>query len=445
MAYWILQGNQKDYRIFDALADASRIRTWTVARYLRDITPGDEFALWASGPSSGVYAFGVVTDAAEQIPGDADPYWNDPAAGNQPTWRVGISFQDILDKPILRAELSSDPDFAGAPIMRMPGGGNPFPVTEPQWRAILAHRAVTVREPGEPVRNPARARDELGDTPPSGSTKTVRLDWTREEVILAMDFYVTSGALGGKSIPGQDSSEIAQLSALLKELSAYPPERQGEKYRNPQGVYLKLMNLRAIQTDGAHGMNAYSQLDAAVWRDYMDNLAGLHAEAAALRQRLKDGVLVPASVTAPVVEDVPIEQQHTERYMVTPSGEPRAAERAEQKLVLRYRDYMASKGVAVGRKKYVPRGQVRPIYSDAWVEDLHALIEAKNSDSRDALRQAIGQLYDYRRFHLNPVSLAVLLPYQPNPDGLALLRSAGIEAVWPHGPGFRDSARGAFV
>jgi hypothetical protein len=106
---------------------------------------------------------------------------------------------------------------------------------------------------------------------------------------------------------------------------------------------------------------------------------------------------------------------------------------------------MAAKGIAVGRKKYTPAGEVRPIYSDVWVEDRDALIEAKNSDSRGAIRQAIGQLYDYRRFHQTPILLAVLLPYQPNEDRLNLLRSAGIEAIWPHGTGFRDSANGAFV
>lgn len=58
---------------------------------------------------------------------------------------------------------------------------------------------------------------------------------------------------------------------------------------------------------------------------------------------------------------------------------------------------------------------------------------------------AIGQLYDYRRFHEPPVRLAVLLPHQPNADGLNLLRSAGIEAIWPHRAGFRDSANGTFV
>jgi len=276
------------------------------------------------------------------------------------------------------------------------------------------------------------------------SPRNRRLDWTREEIILAMDFYVTCGAISGGPIPGQHTSEITRLSTLLKTLSAYPPEVQGEKYRNTDGVYLKLMNLRAVQTGGIHGMNRKSQADAAVWRDYIDNLDALHAEAEAIRQRLAEGVLTPPSTTAPTVEDVPIEARNTERFMFTPSGEPREAERAEAALVHRYEGHLAAKGLAVNRKKY-RAGQVRPMFCDLWVQDRHALIEAKNSDSRERLRMAIGQLYDYRRFHEPPVRLAVLLPHQPSPDALALLQSACIEAIWPHGTGFRDSANGIFV
>jgi hypothetical protein len=276
---------------------------------------------------------------------------------------------------------------------------------------------------------------------PAGSGQ---LDWTREEIILAMDFYITCGAINGGPVPGQHTVEIAGLSTLLKTLSAYPPEVQGEKYRNTHGVYLKLMNLRAVQTGGAHGMTRISQADAAVWRDFIDNLDDLHAEAAAIRQRLAEGVLTPASTTAPAAEDVPIENRNTERFMTTPSGEPREAERAEAALVHRYQAYMTAKGIAVSRKKY-RAGQVRPMFCDLWVQDRHALIEAKNSDSRERLRMAIGQLCDYRRFHGPPVHLAVLLPHQPGPDGLALLQSIGIEAIWPHGTGFRDSANGTFV
>jgi hypothetical protein len=270
------------------------------------------------------------------------------------------------------------------------------------------------------------------------------LVWTREEIILAMDLYVSVGALAGGSIPGNTSPAITQLSAQLRRLGAYPTEVQDEKYRNTDGVYLKLMNLRSVQTEGAHGMERISQRDAAVWREFADDLPRLHAEAETIRTRLREGAIATAAAQ-PSIEDVDIEQQHTERFMTNPSAGPREAERAEQKLVLSYRDYMAAKGIRVRRKRYLPAGEVQPIYSDAWVEDRNALIEAKNSDNRGNLRQAIGQLYDYRRFHQSPVLLAVLLPYKPTAERLDLLRSAGIEALWPHGTGFRDSAHGAFV
>ena len=58
------------------------------------------------------------------------------------------------------------------------------------------------------------------------------LDWTQEEDLLPMDLYIRVGARNGGSI----FKEIVQLSELLKRLNAYPSERQGEKYRNPDGV-----------------------------------------------------------------------------------------------------------------------------------------------------------------------------------------------------------------
>ena len=122
----------------------------------------------------------------------------------------------------------------------------------------------------------------LGEAPESAMAPS-RLDWTREEVILAMDLYVTAGAFGGGPIPADGSAETIQLSELLKKLSAYPPELQGEKYRNPDGVYLKLMNLRAVETDGAHGMNAYSQHRCSGMARLCGRPTELHAEAEAIR------------------------------------------------------------------------------------------------------------------------------------------------------------------
>ena len=218
----------------------------------------------------------------------------------------------------------------------------------------------------------------------------LQLDWKREEVILAMSFYVTSGAFAGGPIPGQSSAQIVQLSNLLKKLGAYPPEVQGEKYRNPNGVYLKLMNLRAIQAEGVHGMNAYSQLDAAVWRDFVDDLPKLHADAADIRMRLGEGAIQPAEAE-PMMEDVEIEQQHTEAFPVSPTGESRVGGASGAEACPTLPRLHGGERCHRPAKKYLPAGEARPLYSDAWVEDRHALIEAKNSDSRDAIRQAIGQ------------------------------------------------------
>ena len=264
-----------------------------------------------------------------------------------------------------------------------------------------------------------------------------------EEIILAMDSTSPAGRQR-RPDPRPHTSQIARLSTLLKTLSAYPPEVQGEKYRNTHGVYLKLMNLRAVQTGGTHGMNRTSQADAAVWRDYIDNLDALHTEAEAIRQRLAEGVLAPAARPRPASK-MSLSRLGTPRVHVQPvpanHGKPNAPKRRLSTATATTWQPKASP--SAGRN--TGPGRYGLCSATLWVQDWHALIEAKNSDSREALRMAIGQLYDYRRFHEPPVRLAVLLPHQPNPDGLTLLKSAGIEAIWPYGAGFRDSDNGAFV
>lgn len=283
----------------------------------------------------------------------------------------------------------------------------------------------------------------LADRTPDQATRE-QLVWTRDELILALDFYFDVGADTGQPIPGQHTSRIRELSQLVKRLGAYPAERQGPTYRNTNGVYKKLMNLRAVQNGGEHGLTSFGQRDTAIWHEFADDRPRLHAEARALRAQLEHGIIVPASAEARI-DDADIEQQHIESYQVSPSGQPRSAVRAEQRLVHRYRDHMKPRGIDVRRKRYVPAGEIRPLYSDAWIEELQLLVEAKNSDSREAMRQAIGQLYDYRRFHQPHPHLAVLLPYKPNADRLDLLQSASIEAIWERRSGFQDSAGGRFV
>lgn len=69
----------------------------------------------------------------------------------------------------------------------------------------------------------------------------------------------------------------------------------------------------------------------------------------------------------------------------------------------------------------------------------HLLIEVKTAwsgtDGRTQIRQAIGQLFDYRhkyqsQFPKGEVDLAVLLPSEPGPEIKALLKSITIEVLW---------------
>jgi hypothetical protein len=71
-----------------------------------------------------------------------------------------------------------------------------------------------------------------------------------------------------------------------------------------------------------------------------------------------------------------------------------------------------------------------------WKTGRDLLIEAKTASEgppgRSQVRQAIGQLYDYRFTSMpkNDVDLAVLLPRQPSPHVRNLLASLGIEVLW---------------
>jgi hypothetical protein len=46
------------------------------------------------------------------------------------------------------------------------------------------------------------------------------------------------------------------------------------------------------------------------------------------------------------------------------------------------------------RFKIVPKGEAKPIFSDLYSKETNQLIEAKGSVSRDAIRMAIGQIFD---------------------------------------------------
>jgi len=151
-----------------------------------------------------------------------------------------------------------------------------------------------------------------------------------------------------------------------------------------------------------------------------------------------DGVLEPG------VSEVPVENRWTERFFVNPSAEEYEAERREQALVLELENYLRRRGHDAARLKIVPEGENRPMFCDIYDKTAGVLIEAKGTVAREALRMAIGQLMDYRRFTPSGTQLAVLVPEQPRADLLALLESVDVRAIWPAGNGFAVVDLGGF-
>jgi predicted RNA-binding protein with PUA-like domain len=140
MAHWLVQSNPAKWRVRDFFADGNQLKSWSITRYRDQIQEGDDVALWLAGHDAGVVALGVVTGDVEDVEGDDDPYWTDPADAQAVRTRMPLRLAEVfLDAPITREELRQDRRFAGATILSQPFAGNPFPLTNEEWAAILDH------------------------------------------------------------------------------------------------------------------------------------------------------------------------------------------------------------------------------------------------------------------------------------------------------------------
>lgn len=108
---------------------------------------------------------------------------------------------------------------------------------------------------------------------------------------------------------------------------------------------------------------------------------------------------------------------------------------------------MTALGHSVSRQRLLPSGEARPIITDLFDATTGTLVEAKGSVERNAVRMAIGQLFDYRRlFDPGEVKhLAALFPTEPRTDLRALLSEQGIVVIYRTETGFHDSTGGSLV
>ena len=211
-----------------------------------------------------------------------------------------------------------------------------------------------------------------------------------------------------------------------------------------------------IAVDGfAHGHNDETA-ERSGWHRYLGELAIDPPDPYHLDRALETGGgpirtvvmfhLLPAGPTAvhrtdrlPVMERSTLsvgdlEAHNTERYLARSHTETIEKERREQPLVQRYADYLRRQGSEVVR--YTCQVGSSRLACDAFDVTNNVLIEAKSSTDRNSIRLAVGQLYDYRRFHDPEPRLRILLPRSPGADLARYLTQARVELVYPKGSGF---------
>ncbi|HVK66294.1 MAG TPA: hypothetical protein VM694_17545 [Polyangium sp.] len=164
--------------------------------------------------------------------------------------------------------------------------------------------------------------------------------------------------------------------------------------------------------------------------------------------RLQPAEPVQALAGENTVRLVPLEAHATERTVAQPRFELIEVVRRESSLVQRYAAWLQTRGVQVQRLEFsiAGGGPGREMMSDIYVPERQQLIEAKGVVTREAIRMAIGQLFDYRRFTPQGTRLAVLLPRYPGPDLEDLLKSVQVDCIWRRDETiFRDNADGGYV
>jgi 5-methylcytosine-specific restriction protein A len=129
--------------------------------------------------------------------------------------------------------------------------------------------------------------------------------WNRDELILALDLYFQARP---KNLDDTDSRVVA-LSKTLNGLPSAQSAVDPSKFRNPNGVSMKIYNLKRFDPDykGA-GLTRGNHLEEVVWNEFASDPVRLAAVAEAIRKGAAEVIAEQKGIPATDVQIDPDEE-----------------------------------------------------------------------------------------------------------------------------------------
>ncbi|HVU17758.1 MAG TPA: HNH endonuclease [Candidatus Didemnitutus sp.] len=153
---WIFQAVPSRYEILEEVPRRLGTRemgdSWMVSRHEDEMAVGQRVLLWRSGPNGGIYGSGKLVSL---------PY------GSKDDRRIDVTFDPLLERPLLKDELKRHPILKNLSILRSARGTN-FAVEPNEWVALQAlmgrrqsegQREVAVEQAASSDFNPKGVRD----------------------------------------------------------------------------------------------------------------------------------------------------------------------------------------------------------------------------------------------------------------------------------------------
>ena len=125
--------------------------------------------------------------------------------------------------------------------------------------------------------------------------------WTRDELLLVLHLYLQNP----KSPPSKDSEEVKEMSETLVRLSNKLGVDTDSKFRNANGVSMKMMNFRRF--DGSYdgvGLTRGGKDEQVVWDLYSDKPKELSKIVKSIRELIETNVELPPTIDEQDEEDL---------------------------------------------------------------------------------------------------------------------------------------------